>query len=640
MAPRTTFRLALAAAGLAIFAVSQAAADTRVALVIGNGGYTSIAALDNPPHDARDVGDALKALGFDVDVDVDADKAQMLADITAFAEKAEKADVSLFYYGGHGLQVSQQNYLVPVDAEFHVVDDIQTRTVPLDDVMDALAKAHGLRLVFLDACRNNPVKNLSLPQEGQGLAEVGESAGFFIAYATKPNFVAYDGAGRNSPFAQSFLAHVATPGVDLSNMMIAVRRDVVAATGGEQVPWDSSSLTHDFFFDGVGNSETTPEALLWQAAAKDRDRNLFAIYLDRYPKGPHAEDVRALLAEVGGATPPHSASAEDDLWRLALSSRQRALVELYLARYPQSAHRDDAAKLLESVKGAEFAAKDPGTVCERLATVPADATAGAPGVGFATLANQASRAIDACRAATAKRPDIAHYLALLARALYAGGQYDEAVADYRKAADAGDGRAMVSLALLMEAGDHVPKDVRGAYALYGKAVEKGNADGAINLGFALAEGKFVEKDVARAYSLFEKASEEGSARATYDLAALVESGVGGKPTEALGLFEKSASLGEPAAHRAAAVLLDEGRHAPHDPQAAAKQMLACVAADSGQCLSELVKPVQTWSPNTIKAMQSILRAADYYNGPIDGRSGPELAPALKQWRLLGAPSTG
>lgn len=251
-----------------------ALAESRVALVIGNGGYRAIGGLENPPNDAHDVGAALKALGFDVEIVVDADLAAMGSAVEAFSKKAEKADVSLFYYGGHGLQVSQHNFLVPVDAEFHSPDDITARTFPFDDVMQALAKGSGLRLVFLDACRNNPIKTFSLPNEGQGLAEVGKSAGFFIAYGTKPNFVAFDGAGRNSPFAQALLGHIATPGVDVSSLMIAVRRDVVAATGGEQVPWDSSSLTRSFYFAGGGGAvASTPEALLWQAAAKERDKS-------------------------------------------------------------------------------------------------------------------------------------------------------------------------------------------------------------------------------------------------------------------------------------------------------------------------------------------------------------------------------
>ena len=118
-----------------------------------------------------------------------------------------------------------------------------------------------------------------------------------------------------------------------------------------------------------------------------------------------------------------------------------------------------------------------------------------------------SEAIEALQQGSRRAPDIAHYVALLARAKFAAGSYEEAIQLYRKAADAGDARAMVSLGLLMEDGDRLPKDVKGAYALYEKAAERGNADGAINLGVALMEGKVVEKNAPRAFALFRRASE-------------------------------------------------------------------------------------------------------------------------------------
>ncbi len=634
--------LVLLFAALMLVTVGRPAwAESRVALVIGNGGYKSVAELANPPNDARDVGDALKALGFDVRVAIDADQARMLQLIGEFGKKAAKADVSLFYYGGHGLQVAAHNYLVPTDAEFRSVEDIDKRTVHFDDVLAAQAQGDGIHLIFLDACRNNPVKGLNVPLQSAGLARVGNAAGFLIGFATQPDNVAFDGGGRNSPFAQAFLGHIATPGSDISSMMIAVRRDVISATGGQQVPWENSSLTRQFYFAGQSAADASPELLLWQLAAEQHDRNILSIYLDRYPKGAHSEDARALLAQApnaGGVARKGDATIEDDLWRLALSSRERALTELYLARYPNGLHVQDADALLASLRAAESSAKEASIVCERLATVPADATAGAAGVDFAGLAAHAADAVDACQRAASEHPQIAHFDALLARALLASGRFDDAIARYRKAADAGDGRAMVSLGLLMEAGDHVPKDIKGAYKLYEKAADRGNADGAINLGFALAQGKFVEKDMPRAFALFQKASQAGSARATYDLATLISSGVGGKATEALDLFKQAASLGEPTAYRAAAVLLDEGRSAPKDPSGAAVEMLRCVGADSGECLAELTGRAPSWSVETLKAIQTRLKAAGYYSGPINGRGGPDLASALKQWRLLGPPS--
>jgi TPR repeat protein len=631
--------LALVLLAAPLLTASASRAETRVALVIGNGAYQAVPTLANPPNDARDVAEALKSVGFAVTLGVDLDQAKMQRAIDDFARSAAKADVSLFYYGGHGLQVSGQNYLIPVDAQLHTIGDIEKHTIRLDEVMDSLAKDSGIHLVFLDACRNNPIKNSNVVLKSSGLARVGNAAGFLIAFATQPDNVAFDGDGRNSPFAQSLLGHIATPGLDISSMMIAVRRDVIASTGGAQVPWENSSLTRQFYFAGQTETDEAPETMLWRLAGGQRDPSLLSIYLERFPKGPHASEVRSLLSSVGGVNPalrPENA-VEDDLWKLALSARERSLVELYLKRYPDGGHKGDANDLLASLKAGETAARDPGVVCERLATHPGDATANAPGVDLATLAVNAPQAIEACRQAASAHPEIPHYVALEARAEFAAQQYDQALALYRQAADAGDGRALYSLGYLEEIGDHTPKDLKSAYALYGKAAERGNADGAINLAVALFEGKILQKNAPRAFALLQKAAETGSATATFDLGKLVDEGVAGKPAEALDLYKRAANLGEANGYRAAAALLDEGRHVARDPNGAADQLLRAVIADSGAALAELTAKTQSWSPDTVKAIQARLKAASYYAGPIDGRSGPALEPALKQWRLLGPP---
>ena len=641
---RTARRALLASLGLALLigradGATAAEAQTRVALVIGEGAYQGVPALANPPNDAADVAAALKSLGFQVTVGVDLDQAKMTQAIADFGKSAAAADVSLLYYGGHGLQVSQHNYLIPVDARFHSIDDIPKHTVLLDDALSVMNKGKGVRLVFLDACRNNPVKDASIPLKTGGLAKVNGATGFLIAFATQPDNVALDGAGRNSPFAQALLSHVAEPGASIASLMIKVRNDVIAATGGQQVPWDESSLTQQFFFAGEGQAGVSPETLLWQLAASQRDAHLLSIYLAQYPKGAHAADARALSLEIGDQGPkqPQTGGPEDELWALALSTRERSLVDLYLVRYPHGAHAEDARNLLSSLKAAESAARDPATECEKLATHPHDETANVQGVDFDTLAAHASAAIDACTAAVQAHPQLPHYLALLARAEAAAERYDEAVADYRKAADAGDGRAMTSLALLLEAGDHVPKDIKAAYALYEKAAQQGVADAAINLAVALYEGKTVPKDEKRAYALLKAAADQGSARATYDLAELVKGGFGDKSQDALALYRQAAELGEPKGFRGAAILLDQGIGRGKDPAGAAQSLLRCVASDDGQCLSELTGARQLWSIDCVKAMQATLKSASYYAGPIDGRSGANLSPALKQVRQFGLP---
>jgi TPR repeat protein len=619
----------------------SAFAETRVALVIGNGQYRGVPVLTNPPNDAKDIAGELQSLGFKVSLGVDLDRAGMERAIADFTRAAAAADVSLLYYGGHGVQVAGQNYLIPVDAQLHDEQDIYKQTIHFNEVMKNQAQGAGLHLVFLDACRTNPLKDATSAARTDGLARVGDAAGFLIAYATQPDNVAYDGAGRNSPFAQALLGHIATVGEDISGMMIDVRKDVIATTGGAQVPWENSSLTRQFYFAPGKAAEGSQETLLWQLGAAQKDANLLRIYLDRYPDGAHVADARSLIEEIGKGAPPSAPggkeNVEDLLWRVAKSGRQRSLAELYLARYPLGTHVQEAKTLLASLTDEQEAGAPAGIVCQRLATHPRDATANFPGVDLAALTRNSAAAVSACRDAVAQHPNEPHYVALLARAVAAAGGRDEAIDLYKKAAEAGDARAMVSLGLIYESGDGLPKDIKAANDLYAKAAARGNADGAINLAVALMGGAGVERDVPRALSLLKGASAGGSAIATYDLGVLAQQGVNGDRAQALALFRQSAALGDPRGYLAAAILLDEGRGVGKDPTAAADELLRGVAGDSGESFAQLTDKASTWSHETIKAVQDRLKTAGYYGGPLDGKGGGALAPALKQWRLLGPP---
>lgn len=262
IAGRRLLRALLAGVSLSFAVASTAHAESRVALVIGNGDYKNVPTLSNPPHDAQDVAQALSALGFKVRLLVDADRATFEKEVTEFGREAVASDVSLFYYGGHGLQVAGRNYLVPVNANLRHAEDIDTETVHLDAVLDAQKGGRGVHLIFLDACRDDPTRNAKTPIGGKGLARVGAGAGFYIGFATEPGNVALDGAGRNSPFADALLHHIAEPGLDVYNMMIQVRNDVAKATGNEQTPWDEFSLTRQFYFKGDAAAKAPPEARL------------------------------------------------------------------------------------------------------------------------------------------------------------------------------------------------------------------------------------------------------------------------------------------------------------------------------------------------------------------------------------------
>ena len=250
-------RFPLALCFLCLALISAAHAETRVALVVGNSAYVQAPALTNPANDARDMSASLTARGFDVVQAIDADKAKFDAALRTFASRVAKADVALFFYAGHGLQVGLQNYLVPIDAKLAQERDLDFEAVKLDAVLRQmeLDRDGKTSIVLLDACRDNPLtRNLARSMGtrsaaiGRGLATSPAGLGTFIAFATQPGNVALDGAGRNSPFSTALLKHLPEPGKNLPALMIDVRKDVVATTNGQQVPWDHSALTQDFVF--------------------------------------------------------------------------------------------------------------------------------------------------------------------------------------------------------------------------------------------------------------------------------------------------------------------------------------------------------------------------------------------------------
>jgi len=247
--------------------VLPAAAEKRVALVVGNSGYVHANALPNPVNDAGDMAKALAEVGFEVILGLDLSKSGFDGKVRDFARALEKADVALLFYAGHGLQVSGKNYLVPVDAKLQVERDLDFEAISLDFVLKQmeLDRDDKTNIVFLDACRDNPLaRNLARSMGtrsgtiAQGLAQVQAGVGTFIAYSTQPGNVALDGEGRNSPFTAALVKDLRLPDRNLNAVMIEVRKDVTAATGGKQVPWDLSALTGDFYFQLAAAPGTLP----------------------------------------------------------------------------------------------------------------------------------------------------------------------------------------------------------------------------------------------------------------------------------------------------------------------------------------------------------------------------------------------
>ena len=235
----------------------------RVAIVIGNSNYPS-GALTNPKNDATVMAGALKKLGFDVELKLDATKADIDGMLRRFSGKAEKATVAALFYAGHGIQVGGSNYLVPIDANPRSEKDLKRDMVKMDDIIDDMGDAR-VKLVFFDACRDNPLSRSFSRGGSRGMAAPVEATGTLISFATKHGNTAADGDGSHSPYTNALLAALENPsGVEIEQLLRKVQQGVKTETKGQQEPWRYGSLDGDFYFkaaDPTDNSKVQQEAV-------------------------------------------------------------------------------------------------------------------------------------------------------------------------------------------------------------------------------------------------------------------------------------------------------------------------------------------------------------------------------------------
>jgi formylglycine-generating enzyme required for sulfatase activity len=320
-------------ASMTLFAAG-AQAERRVALVIGNSAYNSAAALRNPRNDASDMAETLKKFGFEVTLGLDLDQGKFAGTIDKFARTLDGADVALFFYAGHGLAINEKNYLVSVNAQLSNEFLISSETIELDAIVGLMESKVATNIVFLDACRNNPLaenlkKNLAVMHRtvavGKGLARMEPtSRDTMIAYAAAPGQEAADGGGRNSPFTAALLKHMPENGVEISVMLKLVAADVRQATRNEQRPQQLSDTSRRFYFvGGPAVAELAPrdskpvapspsrnaqsaeerslEIAFWNSARAANECDAMRLYLQRYPKGLFLE--LAKLSEIRLCTP-------------------------------------------------------------------------------------------------------------------------------------------------------------------------------------------------------------------------------------------------------------------------------------------------------------------------------------------------
>jgi hypothetical protein len=291
----------------ALVAGDAVAAESRIALVIGNASYKHLDPLPNAGNDARDMSGALRSLGFDVLEGVDLDQAGLKAITRTFLAKLKGADAALFFYAGHGIQVQSINYLLPLDAELKSMTDVVFDAVPLQDIVAMMEREAKTVIVFLDACRDDPLReqNIGFQTRGlsieAGLAPQSGAAGTYIAFAAEPGRPSYDGTGRNSYFTGALLKHMTAPGVDIRIMMSDVRSTVIEETAGRQIPWENSSLIGSFsvspLTDARDSTRTDDEAerAAWETIMQSSRAENFVDFLEAFPNGVFASTARAQL---------------------------------------------------------------------------------------------------------------------------------------------------------------------------------------------------------------------------------------------------------------------------------------------------------------------------------------------------------
>jgi hypothetical protein len=262
----TIWKFPVLIALLALAFCSPAAAEKRVALIVGNAAYRSITPLDNPRNDAMLMAETLGSLGFTLiggSAQLDLDRTSLANAIQSFGRQIQGADVALFYYAGHGVQVNNANYLVPIDANPTRENDVDFQMVDINVVLRQIqGSGTRLNMVLLDACRNNPFGTRGLRSADGGLAQMRAPEGTLISYATQPGSVAQDGVDGHSPYTKALAATVREPGLEVLRAFNRVGLVVKRETGGSQQPWLSSSpIDGEFYFVAPAGAVSPPGAI-------------------------------------------------------------------------------------------------------------------------------------------------------------------------------------------------------------------------------------------------------------------------------------------------------------------------------------------------------------------------------------------
>ena len=456
-------------------------ADGRVALVVGNSTYAHIGRLPNPDNDARDMSAALRRLGFEVTVELDADRVELTEALRAFTRQSAGADVSLVFYAGHGIEMDGVNYLVPVDARLERDVDVRFETVTVDDLLVSTSGA-SLRLLILDACRNNPLAR-SMQRTAAFRSVSGGSFGdlnedllgneTLVAYAAAAGTTAADGRGRNSPYTAALLSHLETP-LEVGLMFRRVRAQVLAETNGAQRPHEYHSLVGEHY---LTRTLATGASVTVSAAAPSDP--------------PRTDPPQVDVTDMPIAALRELAEAGDLDAQIELGQRYQA--------GDGGVHQDYA----EAVRWYRRSA-DQGH---------------ALGQAFLGFMYSNGRGVQQ--------------------------DYGEAVRWYRRSAEQGHALGQSNLGLMYSTGRGVRQDAAEAARWYRRSADQGHSLGQNNLGVLYRDGRGVSQDYGEAVRWFRRSADQDEALGQANLGWMYENGRGVRRdrVEAVRWYRRAADQG-------------------------------------------------------------------------------------------------
>jgi uncharacterized caspase-like protein len=372
-----------------LFSGSAAFADKKVAFVVGNSAYKNVPQLPNPASDAKAMAQVLRNVGFDVVEGTNLPRDKMTNKLIEFSKRAEGADVAVFYYAGHGISLNGVNYLVPVDADLKSEADVKLGApINIDAALDQTMSDAKVKLVFLDACRDNPfaekIRNAKATRSvavNSGLAEMKSGEGTLIAFATGPGQTALDGeVGAHSPFTRALITNITQPGVEIQQAMTKVRAQVNEETSKNQLPWDHTSLTG-------------------------------AVYLN--PVAPTADKGEAQNAAPATTVVASASSADNieiEFWRSVKDTNKVDELNAYLTKYPNGTFASLAQARIQTLQNG------PSTTTRNL-------TAGVDAATFTEEADQTSE--DVLNFDRGMRRDVQRRLTGLGFEIRANGRFDD-----------------------------------------------------------------------------------------------------------------------------------------------------------------------------------------------------------------------